>query len=185
MNEVIIRRPVIEDSDELNRFFETVIGDAFRREGLGELAQEIEGEIAAKVQALQADLDTDGTAGTFYIALQEGRIRGTIEIGPVTGLILSCTQGQLEGMTEVKSVLVHPDVQGRGLGSLLWSVAGVAMASRGITDFCFDSGYREAQRVWTRKFGPPDYVMKDYWGSGNSHMIWTRSVSDIKVRFSL
>ncbi|MBY9078468.1 GNAT family N-acetyltransferase [Paenibacillus sp. HN-1] len=185
MGKVIIRRPVNEDTDHLHSFFETVIRDAFRKEGLGEWTADIEEEIAAKHKALQADLDTGGEAGTFFIAMDGERIRGTIEIGPVSGLVLSCTQGKLQGMTEVKSVLVHPEVQGRGLGSLMWSVAGIAMAGRGITDFCLDSGYREAQRVWTHKFGPPDYVMKDYWGSGNSHMIWTRPVSRIKIRFTL
>lgn len=40
------------------------------------------------------------------------------------------------------------------------------------------NGYTSAQKVWKKKFGEPDYLLKDYWDPGNDHMIWRITVSD-------
>lgn len=45
-------------------------------------------------------------------------------------------------------------------------------------EFCLDSGYTNAQKVWKKKFGEPDYLLKDYWGEGFDHMIWRGRTND-------
>ena len=55
---------------------------------------------------------------------------------------------------------------------------------RGIDHFSLDSGYKEAQCRWIRKFGEPYLVAKDYWGPGKDHMIWLCQVKDFVKTFS-
>lgn len=46
------------------------------------------------------------------------------------------------------------------------------LRNKGIEEFCLDSGYTSAQKIWKKKFGEPDYLLKDFWGAGYDHMIW-------------
>lgn len=48
----------------------------------------------------------------------------------------------------------------------------------GIEEFCFDSGYRNAQKRWLKKFGKPYKIAKDYWGEDGDNMIWLCKVKD-------
>jgi hypothetical protein len=50
-----IRRPRIEDTNELNLFFEKVIIDTFTKEGIGEKFEDIEAEIESKKKYLVSD----------------------------------------------------------------------------------------------------------------------------------
>ena len=52
----------------------------------------------------------------------------------------------------------------------------LTLKARGITEFCLDSGYTNAQTIWKKKFGKPHYLLKDYWNAGCHHMIWKVSV---------
>jgi hypothetical protein len=54
----------------------------------------------------------------------------------------------------------------------------LTLQNRGIEEFCLDSGYLSAQKIWRKKFGEPDYLLKDYWGEGYNHMIWRIKVRD-------
>ena len=50
---------------------------------------------------------------------------------------------------------------------------------RGIEEFCLDSGYIRAQKIWKKKFGDPDYLLKNYWDEGYDHMVWRIKVNDL------
>lgn len=93
MNNIEIRRPQIEDSEELNQFFSIVINDTFAREGLSELHDDIENEIETKKQYLKHDLDSNGKSRYFLIAVDKkcNKIVGTIEYGYASELIHICT----------------------------------------------------------------------------------------------
>ena len=41
-----------------------------------------------------------------------------------------------------------------------------------IEEFCFDSGYKQAQIRWINKFGQPYKIVKDFWAPGVDNMIW-------------
>jgi hypothetical protein len=59
----------------------------------------------------------------------------------------------------------------------------LTLINKGINEFCPDSGYPNAQKIWRKKLGEPDYLLKDYWGPGHDHMIWRRSTHDIRIIF--
>jgi GNAT superfamily N-acetyltransferase len=180
-----IRRPQTEDKDELNQFFSTVIKHTFAREGLGDLLDDIDNEIESKKQYLKSDLDTNGSNRYFLIASEkkDALIIGTIEYGPANDLIRTCTDGALNEVYEIGTVFVHPDYQGHGVGTLLLNVMFLTFLNRGIKEFCLDSGYGNAQKIWMKKFGQPDYWLKDYWGNGSDHMIWKKSMNDVSINF--
>jgi GNAT superfamily N-acetyltransferase len=179
VRKVEIRRPRKEDIEELNQFFRIVITDTFAREGLAGLIEDIEAEIDSKKNYLQLDLDSKGKKRYFLIALAENKIIGTIEYGPASELIRDCTNGKLRNLVEVGTVFVHPDYQRQGIGNRLLGEMLQTLKDLGIVESCLDSGYRNAQTIWIKKFGEPDYLLKDYWGQGQDHMIWKLSTKGV------
>ncbi|PQD93640.1 GNAT family N-acetyltransferase [Pradoshia eiseniae] len=178
MLNVEIRRPKREDIKQINEFFETVITDTFNKEGIGEKADDIQDEIEIKKKYIVSDMESNGEERFFLIALNDGKIIGSIEYGPVSNLIRRCTNNVYIGLIEVGTVFVHPDFQRKGVGNLLLEAMYSVIRKKGIGEFCLDSGYTRAQMIWKKKFGEPDYLLKDYWGEGNDHMIWRINVSD-------
>ncbi|WP_317911749.1 hypothetical protein [Clostridioides difficile] len=43
---------------------------------------------------------------------------------------------------------------------------------KGIKEFCMDSGYSNAQKIWRKRFGEPEYFLENYWAEGQHHLIW-------------
>jgi len=183
---VEIRRPRISDNEELNQFFSIVIKDTYAKEGLSDRIGDIEDEIENKKHYLKCDFDSNGEDRYFLLALDINcnKIIGTIEYGPVSVLINDCSNGALKELVEVGTVFVLPDYQRRGVGTLLLNAMFLTFVNRGIEQFCLDSGYTRAQKIWKKKFGDPDYLLKDYWGEGADHMIWLRNTSDMSIVFS-
>ena len=179
MHNVEIRRPKLEDREELIQFFRKVISDTFAKEGLEGLIDEIEDEIEHKKKYLNTDLESSGENRYFLIALDGDKIIGTIEYGIASDLINSCTDGELREMVEIGTIFVYPEYQRRGIGNLLLNVMYLTLQNRCIEEFCLDSGYVNAQKIWKKKFGEPNYLLKDYWGEGYDHMIWRRKIKDI------
>ncbi|MFC0186890.1 GNAT family N-acetyltransferase [Fictibacillus aquaticus] len=176
MQRIEIRRPVEEDRSELHHFFKTVITDTFNKNGIGDKAEDLENEINEKKKYLELDYKSDGRERYFLIALSGSKIVGSIEYGPASELITDCSSGALSDLVEVGTVFVHPEHQRNGLGRALLEAIYDALHKRGIHEFCLDSGYESAQIIWRKKFGEPDYWMKDYWGEGMDHMIWKVSL---------
>ncbi|NWK69684.1 GNAT family N-acetyltransferase [Bacillus paramycoides] len=187
MTNVAIRRPNLNDVDELYLFFRMVITNTYKDEGLSQLLDDKEDEINTKKQYLKNDFDSNGENRYFLLAIDKDneKIIGTIEVGPASTLINSCTGDVLENLYEIGTVFVLPEYQRKGIGSLLLNAMYLTLLSRGITEYCLDSGYKKAQSIWIKKFGEPSYIMKDYWGESSDHMIWKKSLHDIPIIFEL
>jgi len=179
---VEIRRPRIEDIKELNSFFRIVITDTFIKEGLGERLNDINDEVEVKEKYLESDFESNGEKRYFKIALDGDKIIGSIEYGPASDLISNCTNNAFKELIEVGTVFVHPEYQRMGVGNLLLNTMYFNLQNKGIEEFCLDSGYINAQKIWKKKFGDPNYLLKDYWDKGYDHMIWRIKASDwVKV----
>lgn len=177
MLNVEIRRPRIKDIEPLHQFFRLVITDTFVKEGI-EKFDDLHNEILVKEKYLISDFESNGEKRYFLVALDGDKLIGSIEYGPVSDLIRECTNNAFSGLKEVGTVFVHPDYQGNGVGNLLLKAIYSTLQKKGIEEFCLDSGYRRAQKIWKKKFGDPDYLLKDYWDAGYDHMIWRIKVSD-------
>ncbi|WMT39587.1 GNAT family N-acetyltransferase [Paenibacillus sp. D2_2] len=179
MQQVEIRRPNLEDYQELHHFFRSVITDTFAKENLADLVEDIEQEIMTKERYLKLDYESLGVDRYFLLAVMNEQIIGTIEYGPSSSLIHELTQDSLKNMVEIGTVFVHPKYQQRGIGSLLFTHLLISLRNKGIVEFCLDSGYSHAQKYWIKKLGEPDYWFENYWGEGNDHMIWRRQTNEI------
>ncbi|MGG6311825.1 GNAT family N-acetyltransferase [Paenibacillus macerans] len=166
------------DREAVCRVFELAIPDAFAREGLGDLEEEIHGEIGHKQKMLNSALASANAGVRFLIAKAEGEVVGTISFGPCGKEIRECTHQALDDVGELGSLYILPSYQGQGLGSALIKALATQLHRQGIKRFCLDSGYRRAQQRWLRKFGEPYTVGKDYWGPGHDHMVWLCNVKD-------
>jgi GNAT superfamily N-acetyltransferase len=167
-----IKRPRIENIKELKAFFRIVITDTFIKEGLGERLKDINDEVEVKEKYLVRDFDSNGKNRYFLIALNGDKIIGSIEYGLASDLICNCTNNSYKNLFEVGTLFVHPDYQRMGVGNLLLNSIYSVLQNKGIKEFCLDSGYTNAQKIWKKKFGEPDYLLKDYWDKGYDHMIW-------------
>ncbi|MFP7175307.1 GNAT family N-acetyltransferase [Priestia filamentosa] len=185
MNKVEIRRPRMEENEEIHQFFKTVIQDTFAKEGLSALLEDMENVIKDKKRYLKCDFDSCGKDRYFLIALDKkhNQVIGTIEYGPASDLINRCTNGELKEWNEIGTVFVHPNYQRMGIGTLLFNVMVLTLQNRKIKEFCLDSGYINAQKIWKKKLGEPRYLLKDYWGDGSDHMIWRKCTNDISIIF--
>lgn len=179
MIHIEIVRPRIEETEQINAFFNNVLYDTFKKNNLLDLVETYNEEINDKRRCLNQDFESAGEDRYFLIAKDKGAIIGSIEYGLSNELINSCTNGALKELVEIGTVFVHPDYQQKGIGNILLNSIFKKLDKRGINEFCFDSGYKSAQKIWVKKFGNPQYFFKDYWGEGNNHMIWRLKVKDV------
>lgn len=169
--DIDIRRPKIEDKDELHRFFRDVIIDTFAKEGIAHLTKDIDEEIEIKKSYLHSDYESGGKNRYFLLASHDSTIVGTVEYGPASRLICKTHHAYCD-LVEIGTVFVHPNYQKKGIGTLLLQSILTILKDRKIEEFCLDSGYKNAQKYWKNKFGNPDIILKDYWGESFHHMIW-------------
>lgn len=172
MEGLIIRRPRDKEENIINELFEKVIRYTFKVNSIEHLTSEIEEEIVDKRRMLREDFSSSGQDRYFLIAEYREIVVGTIAIGQSNHLISEITNGDFDKIVELGTVYVHPDYHGMGIGSLMIEEIIKVMKNKGIGEFCLDSGYKTAQKIWSYKFGNPEYHMVDYWDKGSDHMIW-------------
>lgn len=176
---LIISKPTQADIKAAYRVFEASIPDAYEKEGLGLLKEDIHREIEHKKHLLDASMSSTDSKPYFLLAKHEETVVGTISFAPCSEDIKKCIGNQFDGISELGSLYILPSFQGQGAGSALIHTLLTYLSEQGIEQFCLDSGYKRAQKKWLRKFGEPYKVVKDYWGPGFDHMIWLCKVHDV------
>jgi len=179
MDNIEIRRPKIDELELIHKFFASVISSTYQKEGLSKLQEELVEEIQFKKAYLDEDFLTNGEKRYFLFAYKNNAIIGSIGYGEPSSIIVEESNGQMSHLLEVGSMLVDPDYQHQGIGNKLLQAIMQTFKDKGITEFCFDSGYKQAQSIWTKKFGPPTMFLEDYWGVNSHHMIWRKSISEV------
>jgi len=170
----MIRRPNLDDLKELENFFLLVIKDTYEKEGLGDLIDDIHNEVQEKITYIKEDLMSDGKKRYFLLATNDNVIVGTAAYGP-SGHLIYDHFPELKDVLELGSVLAHPEYQSQGVGSKL--VDAILNELRTFKEtFCLASGYTNAKKIWSRKFGQPTKVLKDFWGDGYDHYIWYKNL---------
>lgn len=178
MKDLVIYKPTKEDVKSVFEVFEASITDAFEKEGIGDLTEDISYEIEDKKTLFTKSMETKDSDIHFLVAKMGEKVIGTISFGPCGNDIKKYTNNQLHSIGELGSLYICPKYQGKGIGSALIQSMMKHLQSLGIEEFCFDSGYKRAQEKWTRKFGEPYIILKDYWGKDFDHMVWLCKVKD-------
>lgn len=173
-----IVRPAEKDLPSAYRVFEASITDAFLKDGLGHLKEDLLNEIEYKKSLLTDSVENADSDMLFMLAKTGDLVIGTISYGPCGDDIKICTNHQLDAVGEVGSIYVLPEYYGQGVASALIGAMAAYLYQSGVEQFCLDSGYKHAQKRWLRKFGEPYKIAKDYWGEGSDHMIWLCKVID-------
>ncbi len=178
LHQLKIERPLMKDIEAIHQVFEQSITNAIEKEGLGEQKDGILSEIEDKKQLLNLALNADDSRVHFWIAKIKDEVVGTISFRPCSDLIKELTENQIKDVGELGTLYILPAYQGKGIASALIQTLVDFLHENGIQQFCLDSGYREAQKRWTRKFGTPYKIVEKYWGENNDHMIWLCDVKD-------
>lgn len=178
IKDLIITNASSMDIESANQVFELSIPDAFEKEGLGSLKEDIEREVLNKVRMLESTFSSAESDTYFLLAKSKDAVVGTISFGPCGEDIIICTDNELKDLGELGSLYVLPEFQGQGIGSALINALAKELYEQGIMQFCLDSGYKRAQKRWLRKFGAPIKIFKDYWAPGTDHFIWKCNVID-------
>lgn len=178
IKDLLILKPTKEDLTPAYYVFEASIKDAFEKEGIGDLKEDILYEIEDKKSLLKNSVENKDSGIYFLVAKSGDKVIGTISFGPCGSEIKKCTNNQLDTIGELGSLYILPEYQGKGIGSVLIHSMLKFVYSLGIKEFCLDSGYKRAQEKWIRKFGEPYKIAKDYWGKDSDHMVWLCNVID-------
>ncbi|NLV92316.1 MAG: GNAT family N-acetyltransferase [Firmicutes bacterium] len=178
LSNLVIAKPTRKDIESAYDVFATTITDAFEKEDIGHLKEDISKEIQHKKKLMAYAVANPDSEVHFLVAKIDNRVIGTISFGPCGSDIKKCTNNELDAIGELGSLCVLPDFQGKGVGSALIHAMIKYLAELGVRYFCLDSGYQQAQRKWLRKFGEPYRIAKDYWGKGLDHMVWLCRVVD-------
>lgn len=171
-------QPKLEHYDSVCRVYEEAISGAFQAMGLGERVEDIRAEIEYKESLLRQYIDCQLEGWLMLIAVSDATVLGAISFGPCGGEIVALTDSSFPAEGELGGLYVLPAAQNKGVGSALITSMLSQLARMGIKQFALDSGYKEAQQRWIRKFGNPYLVAKDYWGEGYDHMVWLSKVAD-------
>lgn len=177
-DEIVIRRPVIEELADINTFFEMMLKDTFEANGVSDLTDLLEEEIQTKKKYILQDFTTNGKDRFFLLAVYDGKIIGSIEYGASNEVLNKCTNHEMKDILEIGTVFVHPKYQKQRVSSILLYNLFLVLCSNRIQEVCFDSGYKIAQSVWSKKFGSPSYCFNDFWAVGAHHMIWRVKVAE-------
>jgi GNAT superfamily N-acetyltransferase len=140
MDDVFIIKPTKEDIKSAYDVFEVSIRDAFEKEGLGDLKEDILAEIENKSNLFSYSLDNKDLDVFFLVAKLDERVIGTISFGPCGTDIKKCTNHELDAIGELGSLYVLPHYQGHGVGSILIHAMIKYLHELGIEQFCLDSG---------------------------------------------
>lgn len=178
LNQLIIVRPTKSDIKSIYKVFDITIRNTFEKEGLSYLKDDIINEIENKKKLLNLALTTIDMNVCFFVAKIKDEVIGTISFSPCSDDIKKFTHNKIKNVGELGSLYVLPSYQDNGIASVLINELMEFLHVNGVQQFCLDSGYKQAQKRWIRKFGIPYKIVKDYWGIDNDHMIWLCEVKD-------
>lgn len=172
MTGIDLIQPKQEHYDGICRVYKEAIGGAFAEMGLGDRIEDIRAEVAYKQSLIRKYLEGRLEGWQFLVAVSNNSVVGTISFGPCGNEIKALTDESFPAEGELGGLYVLPATQNIGIGSTLITVMLSLLAKEGIRRFALDSGYRQAQHRWVRKFGQPYLIAKDFWGEGSDHMVW-------------
>lgn len=182
-----IVRPNKNDLSELEKLFQSVIQDTFEQDGIWDDKEWIQEEVTKQMSFISKDLSNVGADIYFLLAKCEDKIVGTIWYASASNndFIVSNLEQDLAWVQEITSVYVLPEFQKKGVGSTLLNAILVTLLHKWVRAICLDWGYVQSQKVWTKKFGKPDFVSKNHFGEWLDYMIWYRSISDVDISYKM
>ncbi len=174
--ELEILRPTQENKEQILEFFNKMTKFAFEQNKIFE-EYGAEDEYEYKKKTLEDDMNSNGKERYYLFAFHKGKPVASISCGKSNDNMNECSKGETKDMVEIGGVFVDTEYQGHGLCSLMFEKMKEHLKSQGISKYCLDCGYEVVgQKMWTKKLGKADYIVKDFWGKDSVHMVWIRNV---------
>lgn len=174
---VEIREITKRDVQEVYDLLAFVMKDNFIKEGI-ENHGLIEEEMGFKKGLLEKVADNKEPEHLGYLASHGDKVVGCIIYGVPSGFIIELTNGDLNEVGEIGSLYILPSYQRQGIGTGLLKQMLEELQKQNIKEYCLDSGYHIAKKVWKKLLGAPAYILKDYWEQGKDHHVWYCSVTE-------
>lgn len=111
----------------------------------------------------------------FFVVEINNRIVGSIALTKPNQFItenISTVQNQYE----VSCVYILPSFQRQGIGKYMFQQIKKELARLGQVQFYLDAGFLSSQQYWKQVLGKPSFVLVDYWGKGEHHLIWVGKI---------
>lgn len=160
------------DLEKAYDVFKVTIPVAFKESEDEAEPEVLEKEIHNKKLLLIDSIKNKSRKNVFFVAKHKDKVIGTIAYGECSEAIRVCTDNEFSNIGELNSLFILPEYQGKGVGSKLIKALMKYLNENKIEEFCFDSGYKQAQIRWINKFGQPYKIVKDFWAPGVDNMIW-------------
>lgn len=182
-----IVRPNRTHLEELEKLFQSVIKNTFIQDGIWDDTDWIREEVSKQITFINKDLNSWGADIYFLLAKCEDKIVGTIWYASASNneFIKSNLEQDIVWVQEITSVYVLPEYQKKGIGSILLNAILVSLLHKWVSSICLDWGYVQSQKVWTKKFGQPNFVSKNHFGEWLDYMIWYRNISDVDISYKI
>jgi GNAT superfamily N-acetyltransferase len=178
--EIKIRRPAFNEIEQIVAVFRESFSVAMKLEGVPEkqILKEADEEAESLRECLQKDFASAGAETFFLVAIAENTIVGLCGLKPPDHLITD-NYSIKNGIPEVGFMYILPGFQTNGIGKRLLKGILEELQRKQVNEFCLDSGFKVAQKIWQHLLGEPVAVAKDYWGKGSHHMIWQKQVAEV------
>lgn len=171
--QIKIERPQKEDIKEIQKLFQGVITDTFKKNAIPEAYDgEIQDLVKKNTANVEQDLVSNGSQEYFVIACHKNQIVGIMGFGNPNKEIRKNYKINFEKVPEIKNAFILPNFQRNGIGTQLFQKLEKRLEEKGFEEFVLDSGFASAQVYWKKKLGNPIVVVKNYWGDGTDYLIW-------------
>lgn len=167
------------DIDQALELMSQVISESFKREGMdvNKVKDLLQSEIDSQKQRLT--IDPELVFPRFYVAKQEDEIVGVMGYGPIEQTAkdaLKKLDQEEKGVIEIFSAYVDFEKQGRGIGSKLLEAILSDLKNTEFQYFSLFTGYKIGKRFWTKKFGQPTIIMKNYFPFNVDCWAWVKGI---------
>lgn len=188
MTKLEIRQAKKEDTQELIALYTETMHRAMVLEEVdeNEIDDFVGDEVNYKSKNLRDAFDNDNNIErVFLVAVMDDKIIGTIGYGPCSDIIDEHGGRDTKGLNEIGSAYVLPEYQSKGVMNVLFNAIILTLRARGIDEICLDSGYMIAKKIWEKKLGKPNVILRDFWDEGVDHHIWYRDPKNILCEYWL
>ena len=168
---VNISKPELKDKERIRELFTVTIGDTFDKNNVTRLC-EVADEVKENMRLLDEFYCSKQGEPYFLIAREELEIVGVIACFSVSDTIKQNVTECTNNDTEIGCVLIHPEHQKKGIGSLLYNEMKSYLKCIGIRKCYLSAGFITSQKYWQTKLGEPHFILENMWGNGFHELVW-------------
>ncbi|MBW8351134.1 GNAT family N-acetyltransferase [Bacillus sp. IITD106] len=112
----------------------------------------------------------------FFVTELQNKIVGSIALKKPNPDIAE-NINTIPNVYEVACVYILPSFQRLGIGKFMFQQIKKELVRLGKSEFYLDAGFSSSQQYWKHVLGEPSVILENYWGKGEHHHIWIRTLT--------